>query len=358
MASALRACVSSSCIVSESTGRLCAACAVLMTCLLVLSPTAAARHAQSEQWFGNFDTGDLSQWTGVQRAAPDRIRLVTDPRRDGGFAARFEVRAGDYPAGRTGERAELFSVTPDHPGTEWYYAWSTLFPDDFLADGNWKHMFVQWHGPGSSAASVSFQVSHDRLVVRVGSPYTPTKWAQYDLGPLVRGAWQDFIFHVRWAADASGFVEVWRNGIRVVKKRYHVNAAAEGPNYLKIGYYRDPSPTPAVLYADAVRLASTLREVVRPLRLRFTRAPILRDGALELAARSFANARIAVGLRTGGSRREVRLGVFSTDGSGRLQVHLRLPERPQGRLYLHLRALVDPSLGPAARDLTGRIQRS
>ena len=54
----------------------------------------------------DFETGDLSQYDMVQRAAPDRLRVVTDPTRQGDYAARFEVRAGDTPASTTGTRAE------------------------------------------------------------------------------------------------------------------------------------------------------------------------------------------------------------------------------------------------------------
>ena len=108
--------------------------ALVAAALLCFSAVALAAPTRTgdaaESWVGDFETGDLSQWTGVQRAQPDRVSVVTDPVRDGRYAVRFKVMPGDYPVGPSGERAELYEDTPDRPGTEWYYAWSTLFPSD------------------------------------------------------------------------------------------------------------------------------------------------------------------------------------------------------------------------------------
>jgi Polysaccharide lyase len=319
--------------------------AITLTGALLSSASGApARLWVADEWIGNFETGDFSQWSGIQRAETDRIRIVTDPVRDGRFAARFDVQPGDYPAGRTGERAELFVDTADRDGTECYYAWSTLFPTDFVSDPVWKQMFVQWHGPGSSAASVSFQVSGSRLIVRAGSPWTPTTWAQYDLGPLVLGSWQDFILHVRWGGAHSGFLEIWRNGKLVVPRRYHQNVAPGTGNYLKLGYYRDPSVHPTVIYEDGMRRASSLAGVVSSFRLQFVSPPVLNRGVLSFEARSFAQAKVVVELRKPKSRRWLRVATVAADGSGRLPLHLAVPRRLRGARSLRIRALVDRGL--------------
>src|SRR5438270_6555350 len=333
------------------------ALAVASCSVAVVPADSTTVKGMADEWIGNFDTGDFSEWTGIQRVAPDRISLVTSPVRDGRYAARFEVRSGDFSVGPTGERAELYVSTPDRPGTEAYYAWSTLFPKDFSSDGNWKHLFAHWHGPGPSGSGVSFQVSHGRLVARVGSPYTPTQWQQYDLGPLVHDVWQDFIFHVRWAADASGFVEIWRNGVRVVPVRYGINCAPDHANYLKLGYYRDPSPIPAVLYEDAMRRGSTLSEVVEPFRLKFVSPPTLWRGTLSIDATSFAAARIDVKVRTARTGRVLLHNVLWTDGSGRTSVQLPFRHPARGAMSVQLRALVDKTLVQAAGRVTAPLQR-
>jgi hypothetical protein len=328
------------------------------SCSLAVVPAASTTVKQTaDEWVGDFDTGDFSQWTGIQRFAPDRIRLVTSPVRDGLYAARFEVDPGDYSAGPTGERAELFVATPDNPGTEWYYAWSTLFPKDFSTDGSWKHMFVQWHGPGSSGASVSFQVWHGRLVARVGSPYTPTQWQQFDLGPLVHDVWQDFIFHVRWAADGSGFVEIWRNGVHVVPLKHGINCAPGQANYLKLGYYRDPSPTPAVLYEDAMRRGNSLSQVIEPFRLKFVSPPTLSGRMLSFEAGTFAAVRVAVTVRAVRTGRVLLRKVLWSDGSGRLSAQLALRQGVPGPMSVRLRALVDKALAKVAGRASAPVQR-
>jgi polysaccharide lyase-like protein len=321
---------------------------------LFVVPSATARHLVPDSWVGDFETGDLSQWTGVQRAAADRVQIVTDPVRDGRYAARFEVRPGDYPAGPTGERAEVFVGTLDQAGTEWYYAWSTLFPSDFVSGDGWKHIFVQWHGPSSSGSAVSFQVWKGRLVVRVGSPYTPEEWAQYDLGPLVRGAWQDFVFHARWAADSSAFVEVWRNGMLVVPRRYHLNMAPNAANYLKVGYYRDPNGHPTVIYSDGMRRGRKLDDVVPAFRLRFVTPPTLRQGLLSIDAMTFAGAKVVIYARRRRATRRVRLGVTSSDGSGMLRASLRTPNLRAGS-QIELTALIDSRFDRSVRFAARRL---
>ena len=331
----------------------------LASCLYAVGPAASTPPSMNaEEWVGDFDTGDFSQWTGIQRAAPDRIRLVTSPVRDGDYAARFEVQPGDFPAGPNGERAELFAATPDRPGTEWYYAWSTLFPQGFTTDGSWKHIFAQWHGTGTTSnSSISFQVWHGRLVVRVGSPYTPTQWKQFDLGPLVHDVWQDFVFHVRWAPDASGFVEIWRNGLHVVPLRHGVDCAPNEGNYLKLGYYRDPSPTPAVLYEDAMRRGKSLSEVVEPFRLRFMSQPVLWHRTLTVEARSFSAVRVAVTLRAARTGRVLLHQLVWTDGSGRIYAQLHARRIVRGPLSVKLHALVDKALGRVAGLASASVQR-
>ena len=61
----------------------------------------------------DFETGDLSQFDIVQRAAPDRLTVVRAPTRQGAYAARFEVRSGDLQQATTGIRAELIAELDD-----------------------------------------------------------------------------------------------------------------------------------------------------------------------------------------------------------------------------------------------------
>ena len=53
------------------------------------------RPAPEPDWSESFDRGDLSQWSQVLRAAPDRLQLVDAPSRDGTGALRLRVADSD-----------------------------------------------------------------------------------------------------------------------------------------------------------------------------------------------------------------------------------------------------------------------
>ena len=155
-------------------------------------------------WRGDYETGDFSQWTfGVQTADPSRATVVTSVAggapRQGRYAARMEVDAGDNNVGGSGsgERTEALiptALTGANEGTEQWWAWSTYFPSDFTTgDGRWN-FFTQFHHTGERGQSnIEFTVA-DRtnlmLISNSGDAGQPTEH-DYVLGPLQRGRWAD-----------------------------------------------------------------------------------------------------------------------------------------------------------------------
>lgn len=113
---------------------------------LVLCVAGRAEGAEVASFTGDFESGDLSQWAGKEAARDDSIQIVTDPVRSGRYAARFTVRAGERVS--NGNRAEVFHDNGDRAGSEVWYRWSFLIPDDFV-DVEWKpklwQCIGQWH---------------------------------------------------------------------------------------------------------------------------------------------------------------------------------------------------------------------
>ena len=62
-------------------------------------------------WRGDFETGNLSQWSSAQMVSADRLQVVTSPARQGGYALKATVRQGDNPIGASGNRNELVRMT-------------------------------------------------------------------------------------------------------------------------------------------------------------------------------------------------------------------------------------------------------
>jgi hypothetical protein len=211
----------------------------------------------------DFETGNLSQYDMVERAAADRLRVVTDPTRQGDYAARFEVRAGDTPASTTGTRAELIAEYDRGrratAGEQRWYRWSTLFASRYPLVDLWQ-TFVQWKndGPGSPPLAMTVQGGEIRF-----SGGEQNGFRIFWRGPIRRGRWHDFVAHVLWSPDpGTGLVELWHNGRRVLRPThaatmYRRPTGDPIPNYLKVGLYRDPEiRRPQVLYHDDVVVSS------------------------------------------------------------------------------------------------------
>jgi hypothetical protein len=200
--------------------------------------------AQAEViWKGDFQTGNLSQWTKSSEAASNRLQVVTSPVAAGEkYALQVTVEPGDVVD--NGARAEV-SYESDSPveGNDRYYHWQTYFPSDFQAANYWQ-IFTQWH-QYNTGGSPPLAIMVWGNQIKLGNENNVYFWT----GPLQLGAWHDFIVHVKWSTSASvGGVEVWYDGQHVLP---FTNTATLFPNdsvYLKQGLYRKS----AISYAQTL----------------------------------------------------------------------------------------------------------
>jgi hypothetical protein len=232
------------------------------------SSIAEARLCAGEQasaspavvWRGDFETGSISQWSHSQAVSADRLQVVNSPARQGSYAIKATVKQGDDPINSSGNRNELVYMSREPVNSEFYYRWSTRFAPDFPSVKTWQ-LFTQWHHEGSSGSPpVEFYVYGEEIRLSVGGNTPVIVWKT----PLVRNAWHDFIFHVKWAADATvGFVELYHNGQLVLPKRQIATMFSGMLNYLKVGLYRSDTVQPVgVVYHDGWVQARTLEAVL------------------------------------------------------------------------------------------------
>jgi hypothetical protein len=324
---------------------------------------AATRGSDASVWRGDFETGDLSQWDGSQSVGTGRISLEQSIVRQGRYAARFEVKPGDHWAGLVGgERAEVLKGLGETSGHESYWAWSTYFPASFVSDHDAGfQMFTQWHSSANDNNSgISFQVHQERLVVRFGGGVHTdgTVWRQFDLGPLIRSVWQDFIVHVRWGSSDDGFIDVWRNGKLVVSHAIGPNIGIGLGTYVKQGFYRPPEKWPTVVYQDAMRYGTSLDQVAGPFELRFVGQAHRAKGRVWFHVRSFANTVISLNL-SGHGGHAAGTRTVETNGEGEAWSSLACEAKcasGRGRVRVVARAEVDPSLPDAAKSTQAPVR--
>ncbi|WP_224369025.1 heparin lyase I family protein [Hyalangium versicolor] len=222
----------------------------------VCSGTTTTPPPATAVWTGNFETGDRTQWSGAHMVNADRLQVVSSPLREGRYAMKVTVKQGDNPISASGNRNELYRMTHEAVGSEYYYRWSTMFAADFPSPNTWQ-VFTQWHHEGSSGSPpIEFVVNNGNISLNCSS-------TQVWKAPLVRGVWQDFIFHVKWSPNAStGFVELYHNGQLVLPKRSCATQFSGMLNYLKMGLYRNSTIAPVgVLYHDGFTMGKQLSDV-------------------------------------------------------------------------------------------------
>lgn len=246
-----------------------AATIVLAVCFGTLSRASGDAHGSPGQrviWTGDYESGDFSQWDRVLREGAGSARIVRMPVAQGRYAARYVLGPQTADDG-TRIEAHLPDVEASGGsyGAESWYTWAQYVPSRsvFGRDKSFNHL-VQWHPYLScfgAALSVNGLPRPERLlfnvrggdIVRFGGPcqFRHERW--FDLGPLPRDRWLRFRLHIKWHADPQvGFVELWMNGGRKIR-RVNVATAAPGVgHYVRQGIYRVPCACRTVVFGDAM----------------------------------------------------------------------------------------------------------
>lgn len=230
-----------------------------LAALVLLVPSLASAEVV---WKGDFETGNISQWTRSQSVSNSRLQVVTDMVREGRYALKATVRQGDDPIGASGHRNELLYISEEKTGSTYFYKWSTLFPKDYPLSDGWQ-VFAQWHQEGCCGSPpLEFFVKGDQMFLRVGGSEGPIPWQ----GPLSRGSWHDFVLQVKWSSNAKvGFVQLWHNGELALPKTMGATQFGSEMNYLKLGLYREDTIQPeASVYHDGFTMSTALEDVIPP----------------------------------------------------------------------------------------------
>jgi hypothetical protein len=228
------------------------------------------RERQGLIFSSDFENPELKGWRGsgnspiiargLARAGKHAMRTSLDRSKDQ-CTYRTEV---------SGPRADI--------GKEYWYGLSILLPEDYVPDRVWE-IVAQWHGVPDFQAGETWRNPVMALFTTGGHWSWVTRWdakrntfrtgkreyggtRRYDLGPYRRGVWTDWVVHVKWSYGPDGFLQVWKDGRKVIDQN-GPNAFndAHGP-FFKMGLYkgwRDPkrrsdAVNRRVLYHDEFRM--------------------------------------------------------------------------------------------------------
>ncbi|HET7766797.1 MAG TPA: FG-GAP-like repeat-containing protein [Burkholderiales bacterium] len=243
----------------------------------VFAQVAPAPDPASILWSCTFPTSFTSCGFSEQALVPGRATIV-DMGRDGPTSVRLHTEPGDsnvFGSG-TSERDDLEladSASACTQGQEAWWAHSVLFPDDYVqvpesTGSAWNFAVVaDFHQTGPLGPTLweldampATAISPDRptglqFVGHGGDPNNPVVYGAA-IGPLVKNVWYDFVYHVRWSANADGFFYAWVNGEQ--KLSYTGPTLYTGDScYLKLANYHSPTGQPSSVIHDRVIRGAT-----------------------------------------------------------------------------------------------------
>jgi hypothetical protein len=205
-----------------------------------------------EEWNGDFSTGDLSQWTRLQAADPDRFVLATPPIAAPGAraAARVTVQPGDWVS--SGNRSQLVHSQEAREGSEHCYRWLQLLPQDFASVGETQTLLSLNRYDDVAAPPVTFRTQGEEVQLLV---HGVVVWR----GPLRRAIWESFTLQIKYSETDAGHVAFHRDDRLVLPA---LAARTHTRNYLKFGLYRSGSlASPTTVYLAGMRQGCSLQAV-------------------------------------------------------------------------------------------------
>jgi hypothetical protein len=203
------------------------------------------------------------------RDGSNPVRLHTEPG-DSNVAGSLDAERNDLALSQT--------ATDCYEGREQWWAHSILFPDDYVdpppsTATTWTFATVfDFHNSNPGGGQANFQINAWPATatlpgrptglafqVAYGDQATPTV-KSFPIGPVVRNAWYDFVYHVKWSSGPDGTLIAWVNGAK--KMDYSGPTLYPGQGcYLKLANYHTPFGKPSSVIHDRVIRGTTAEAV-------------------------------------------------------------------------------------------------
>jgi hypothetical protein len=207
---------------------------VLLTFLTVSSAQAAVRFQDK------FEDFSLE---GFKHTGKGRSSVVNAPRA-GNFAARLETDPGD----RVRSELVIKDAKEVANGKDTWFGFSNRI-DESWEFGKRGDIVFNVHkrreaGDAHGRQPLSLYVKNGRWELGVRgdanrkSTLKSTKSARFDLGPVEKGKWNDWVIRYKPSFNDDGEVEVWKDGQKVVSHKGANAFNDRRPGFAKFGIYR------------------------------------------------------------------------------------------------------------------------
>ena len=245
-----------------------------------------------------FDLRPIEGWTGLQVLGIESVELVNSPAcNQRSLKLTIQENQGLV---NEGVRAEIVYDNRDLPESDKWYAWAFMVPDGYAHSdpGLWQIMgqfhdqpppgvsWDDWGGKGHSppiALHYISQLTQDmsaelhalipNLSSYVENGIFSAAFVTVGLGPanetiglvpIIQGAWNEIVFHIKWSMGSGGLVEFYKDR-KFIGQKSGPNMWNDQPHYLKLGLYRSPAIThQSSVYIDELRVGDSAWEVIVP----------------------------------------------------------------------------------------------
>jgi hypothetical protein len=130
---------------------------------------------------------------------------------------------------------------------DYWYGLSVFIPDNYdisqmvLDRDTFYSVLAQWgvwqNNPG--LPDFALRMGHDNGVDKFFITFEPsTDFVFLWDGPLIQGEWVDWVFHIKWAKNDTGLIEVWQNNNNILSQTNFQTTDGDGSEVKsKIGMY-------------------------------------------------------------------------------------------------------------------------
>jgi hypothetical protein len=231
--------------------------------IALLAVLAAARAEAAPVWVGDFETGDLTQWSFLLNEA--QISVVSDPIAEGAFAGRIQLtNDAVWPNGL--KRVEVNHRPQDArtaEGATTFFGWRFYLPEELPTDP--PAQMAYWESDQSYQQVMAFNVIGTKLQFITQRPSYAVHWDADDVA--TPGVWHSVAMRILWSkSSADGRLDVWFDGEKVVDDLAAQTLADDNPHFTQLGLLRGPddfSDSP-VIVLDAAAEGDSLADVSPP----------------------------------------------------------------------------------------------
>ncbi len=225
--------------------------------LVLLAGLSRAAPARAELIFhGDFETGDLSQWTYL--LDPQGLSVADSPVNEGKHSGKVVITKNEL--WKNGLNRVEVQYGPANryvaEGAELYYGYSFYLPEALTGD---THQIFYWETYNSYLPVMQLSAEGQKLRFVTRKPDLKVHW-EAD-GMATPGKWHRVAIHIKWSSDpVVGAVDLWFDGQQVVTGGKAQTFLGD-PAFVQHGLLRDPIDKVETLYMDDARLGTTLADV-------------------------------------------------------------------------------------------------